>query len=65
MSALDTSVDYLLYGSTTDKANAALYDAEVIQYFKEIETLPGEDKTALLRIIAFIRDTKTKQTYTR
>lgn len=63
--ALDTSVDYLLFGSTADKASAALHDAEVIRYFKEIETLPGEDKAALLRVIAaFIRDVKTKQTYT-
>lgn len=62
--ALDTSVDYLLFGSTADKANAALYDAEVIRYFKEIETLPGDDKAALMRVIAaFIRDVKTKQTY--
>jgi hypothetical protein len=37
----------------------------VIRYFKEIETLSGEDKAALLRVIAaFIRDVKTKQTYT-
>jgi transcriptional regulator with XRE-family HTH domain len=63
--ALDTSVDYLIFGSSTDKASAALHDAEVIRYFKEIETLPGDDKAALLRVIAaFIRDVKTKQTYT-
>jgi hypothetical protein len=35
-------------------------DAEVIRYFKEIETLPSNDKAALLRVIsAFIRDVKT------
>lgn len=63
--ALDTSVDYLLNGSSSDKANATLQDAEVIRYLKEIETLPAEDKVALLRVIsAFIRDVKTKQAYT-
>ena len=63
--ALDTSVDYLLNGSSSDKANATLQDAEVIRYFKEIETLPADDKAALLRVIsAFIRDVKTKQAYT-
>ncbi|MVT12600.1 helix-turn-helix domain-containing protein [Chitinophaga tropicalis] len=63
--ALDTSGDYLLYGNASDKANAALHEAEVIRYFKEIETLPSEDKAALLRVIsAFIRDVKTKQAYT-
>lgn len=63
--ALDTSVDYLIFGSSADKASAALHDAEVIRYFKEIEALPHEDKDALLRVIAaFIRDVKTKQTYT-
>jgi hypothetical protein len=52
-------------GSTADKASAALHDAEMIRYFKEIETLLGEDKAALLRVIAaFIRYVKTKQTYT-
>jgi hypothetical protein len=63
--ALDTSVDYLLNGSSSDKANATLQDTEVIRYFKEIETLPADDKATLLRVIsAFIRDVRTKQAYT-
>ncbi|GEP89298.1 hypothetical protein CTE07_09430 [Chitinophaga terrae (ex Kim and Jung 2007)] len=53
------------WGDVADKASEALHDAEVIRYFKEIEALPHEDKDALLRVIAaFIRDVKTKQTYT-
>jgi hypothetical protein len=41
-----------------------LQDAEVTRYFKEVDTLPQEDKNALLRVIAgFIRDVKTKQAY--
>jgi transcriptional regulator with XRE-family HTH domain len=62
--ALDSTVDYLINGSTADKANASLQDAEVIRYFKEVDTLPTEDKSALLRVISgFIRDVKTKQAY--
>lgn len=62
--ALDTTVDFLINGSTEDKAKASLLDAEVIRYFKEVDMLPQEDKAALLRVIAgFIRDVKTKQAY--
>jgi hypothetical protein len=39
-------------------------DAEVIRYFKEVDALPADDKSALIRVIAgFIRDVKTKQAY--
>ncbi len=62
--ALDTNVDFLVNGSTSDKANASLLDAEVIRYFKEVDTLPTEEKSALLRVIGgFIRDVKAKQAY--
>jgi transcriptional regulator with XRE-family HTH domain len=62
--ALDSTVDYLVNGGTEDKAKASLNDAEVIRYFKEVDALPQEDKSALLRVIAgFIRDVKTKQAY--
>jgi transcriptional regulator with XRE-family HTH domain len=62
--ALDTTVDFLVNGSTEDKANTYLKDPEVIRYFKEVDNLPEEDKNALLRVISgFIRDIKTKQAY--
>ncbi len=62
--ALDTTVDFLINGNTDDKAKATLQDAEVIRYFKEVDSLPQEDKSALIRVIAgFIRDVKTKQAY--
>lgn len=62
--ALDTTVDFLVNGNTEDKAKASLVDAEAILYFKEADTLPQEDKSALLRVIAgFIRDVKTNQAY--
>ena len=63
--ALDSNVDFLVNGNTEDKANASLLDAEVIRYFKEVDQLPQDDKAALLRVIAgYIRDVKTKQSYT-
>ena len=35
-----------------------------VMYFKEVDALSAEDKTALIRVIAgFIRDVKTKQAY--
>lgn len=38
--------------------------AEVIRYFKEVDNLPAEDKSALLRVIGgFLRDVKTKKAY--
>lgn len=62
--ALDTTVDFLINGNTEDKAKASLQDAEVIRYFKEVDSLPQEDKSALLRVIGgFLRDVKTKQAY--
>ena len=62
--ALDTTVDFLINGTSEDKAKATLQDAEVIRYFKEVDSLPQEDKSALIRVIAgFIRDVKTKQAY--
>jgi transcriptional regulator with XRE-family HTH domain len=62
--AVETTVDFLLNGNTDDKAKASLNDAEVIRYFKEVDNLPIEDKSALLRVISgFLRDVKTKQAY--
>jgi transcriptional regulator with XRE-family HTH domain len=36
--ALDNTVDFLINGNTEDKAKASLMDAEVIRYFKEVDT---------------------------
>jgi len=50
--------------SEKKEGKASLQDAEVIRYFKEVDALPQEDKSALLRVIAgFIRDVKTEQAY--
>lgn len=48
--------------NTEDKAKISLVDADLIRYFKEVDTLPADDKFALLRVIGgFLRDVKTKQ----
>jgi transcriptional regulator with XRE-family HTH domain len=49
--ALDSTVDFLVTGGTEDKAKAFLVDAEVIRYFKEVDTLPHKDKSSLPRVI--------------
>ena len=62
--ALHTAVDFLLNGIKENKAKASLQYAEVIRYFKEVNILPQEDKSALIRVIAgFITNVKTKQAY--
>jgi len=42
----------------------ALKNAELLQRFKEVETLPEREQSILMEIIgAYIRDFKTKQAY--
>jgi len=61
---LGTSVDYLINGNTGEKAQAALKNTELLQKFKEVETLPEREQSVLLEIIgAYIRDFRTKQAY--
>ena len=62
--ALDTTVDYLINGATDEKAKASLKDAELIRYFKDMETLPDVEKHTLIKLIgAYIRDFRAMQTY--
>jgi transcriptional regulator with XRE-family HTH domain len=61
---LGTSVDYLINGNTGEKAQAALKNTELLQKFKEVDTLPEREQSVLLEIIgAYIRDFRTKQAY--
>ncbi|MFW5872940.1 MAG: helix-turn-helix domain-containing protein [bacterium] len=61
---LGTSVDYLINGNTGEKAQATLKNTELLQRFKEVETLPEREQSVLLEIIgAYIRDFRTKQAY--
>ena len=62
--ALGTSVDFLINGNTGEKAKASLKNTELLQRFKEVETLPEREQSVLLEIIgAYIRDFRTKQSY--
>jgi len=61
---LGTSVDFLINGNTDEKAKAALKNTELLQRFKEVETLPEREQSVLLEIIgAYLRDFRTKQAY--
>ncbi|MFN7911778.1 MAG: hypothetical protein ACK5QC_08120 [Bacteroidota bacterium] len=45
-------------------AKASLKDAELIRYFKDMETLPQSEKSTLIKLIgAYIRDFKARQAY--
>lgn len=62
--ALDTSVDYLINGDTTEKALNTLKDVELLKQFKEINQLPEDEKQTILKVIsAYLRDFKTRQAY--
>ncbi len=61
---LDTTVDFIINGATDEKAKASLKDAELIRYFKDMETLPQSEKSTLIKLIgAYIRDFKARQAY--
>ncbi len=62
--ALDTTVDFLISGDKTEKAKAAIKNSELLQSFKEMDVLPEQEQTMLVKIIrAYVRDFKARQTY--
>lgn len=62
--ALGTAVDYLISGDKSEKAKASLKNSELIQRFKEVDTLPEEEQGVLIKIIsAYVRDYRAKQAY--
>jgi len=61
---LGTSVDFLISGDKNEKAKASLKNSDLLQRFKEIDTLPEQEQNILLKVIsAYIRDFKAKQAY--
>jgi homoserine kinase len=61
---LGVSMDYLLHGSTDDKASSTLSHAEVIQQYKEVDQLPAEERNTVIKVVsALLRDYKTRQAY--
>jgi transcriptional regulator with XRE-family HTH domain len=61
---LNVPIDFLINGNTDEKAKASLKNTEILQRFKEVETLPEHEQSVLLEVIAaYIRDFKIKQAY--
>ena len=61
---LHTSVDYLLNGKTDERAKASLKNTDILNKFKEVESLPEKEQTTILDVLsAFIKDFKTRQSY--
>ena len=53
--ALGISPDFLIYGTSDEKAKTKLNDAELINQFKAIESMDEEDKNVIKKLIdAFI-----------
>jgi transcriptional regulator with XRE-family HTH domain len=59
---LDTSVDYLIYGNTDEKAASALKDDELLRQFRAVELMDEDDKSTVKKLIdAFITKKKIQQ----
>lgn len=57
--ALGVSGDYLLDSTTEDVARASLEDRELLDLFKEVEKLTGEDRAVIKKLMtAFINQKK-------
>jgi transcriptional regulator with XRE-family HTH domain len=60
----DVSIDYLVNGDKSNRAEQTLKDAELIKQFKQLDQLPDDEKNSILKVVnALIRDFKTKQAY--
>jgi len=60
--ALGSTVDYLIYGNSDEKAQATIKDSELLQQFKALEQLDEKDKNTIKDIIdAFIKRSKLNQ----
>jgi DNA phosphorothioation-dependent restriction protein DptG len=59
-----TSIDFLIHGTSNQKAKATLKNTELLNQFKQIEELPEEEQTTVLKFLgAYLRDFRTKQSY--
>ncbi len=63
-SVFDVSIDYLVSGNKSDKVEQTLKDAQLIKQFKQLDQLPEEEKTTILKVLnALIRDFNARQAY--
>ncbi len=61
---LGTTIDFLLYGDNSEKAQLSLKNAHLIKQFQEIEALPEEEQNTVIKFLgAYVRDFKAKQAY--
>jgi transcriptional regulator with XRE-family HTH domain len=61
---LNTTVDFLINGTTQEKAKANLKSAELLNSFKEIDALPDTEQSTIIKVVhAYIRDYKARQTF--
>jgi hypothetical protein len=59
---LGTSVDFLVNGNTTEKAQNTMKDAELLKQFKAVEKMDENDQNTIKSLIdAFITKGKLKQ----
>lgn len=62
--ALDTSVDFLINGNKDEKAMATLKSAELLKQFKQVEDLPDDEQSTVIKFVgAYLRDFRAKQAY--
>ena len=60
--ALGVTTDYLIEGKSNEVAKAKLEDKDLLQMFKEIQSLQEEDKTVVKKLIeAFLTKKKVHE----
>lgn len=58
----NTSIDFLVYGNSEQKAEQSIKDNELLSQFKEVEKLDNTDKNIIKNVIdAFIKRSKLNQ----
>jgi len=58
----NTSIDFLVYGNSEQKAEQSIEDNELLSQFKEVEKLNSNDKSIIKNVIdAFIKRSKLNQ----
>ena len=60
--AFNTSIDFIVYGDSEQKAQQAIKDNELLSQFKAVEQMSSKDKSTIKDIIdAFIKRSKLNQ----
>ena len=60
--SFNTSIDFLVYGDSDQKAKQLIQDSDLLAQFKAVEEMDGKDKSTIKDIIdAFIKRSKLNQ----